>query len=209
MITIDLEQGSSDWFEYRKGIPSASRFKDVMAKGPTGNTRRKYLYEKVAEVLTGKMPESYQNEHMLRGIEQEPDARALYEFTQDVTVVQTGLGMLDDKSACASPDGLINNDGGLEIKSVIPTVHIETIIKGKMPPQHMAQVQGNLWIFDREWWDFVSYCPDILDNQLFIARVYRDEDYIKNLESEVTRFNDDVFDIVNKVKQSGLTNSNP
>lgn len=199
MIIIDTEQGGEEWFKYRLGIPSASKFKDVLAKGQ-GTTRRKYLLAKAAEVLTGEMPESYTNEHMERGILQEPDARALYEFSQDVSVAQVGLGMLDDKSACASPDGLVGEDGGIEIKSTIPTVHIDTILSGKMPTSHMAQVQGNLWIFEREWWDFISYSPTVIDRPIVIYRINRDEDYIANLAAEINRFNDDVASIVDQIK---------
>lgn len=199
MVIIDCNQQDEDWFKHRLGIPSASKFKDVLAKG-AGTTRKKYLYQKVAEVLTGEMPETYQNDHMLRGIEQEPAARALYEFRNDVEVCEVGLALLDDKSACASPDGLVSSVGGIEIKSVLATVHIETILSGKMPPSHMAQVQGCMWIFEREWWDFVSYSPTIIDNPMFVHRVNRDDEYIANLEKEVKRFNTDVLETVNKIK---------
>jgi hypothetical protein len=163
-------------------------------------TRRKYLIAKAAELITGQVPESYTNEHMERGILREPDARALYEFAEDVDVRQVGLGMLDDKSACASPDGLVGEDGGIEIKSVIPTVHIETILAGKMSTAHMPQVQGNMWIFERTWWDFISYCPEVACNPLVVYRVMRDDEYIDNLRNEVARFNEDLSHIASKMQ---------
>lgn len=199
MIVIDTEQGGEEWKKYKIGVPSASKFGAVLAKGQ-GATRKKYLIDKVAERLTGKFPEQYVSDDMLRGVELEPDARDAYAFTQGVEVIQAGLALLDDKSACASPDGLVGVNGGLEIKSVKANTHIETILSGKMPPKHKPQVQGNLWIWEREWWDFMSYCPDIADRPIFIQRVYRDEDYIKNLMSEINRFNDDVNEVVNKIK---------
>ena len=202
MILIDdIEQCSEEWFQHRLGIPSASRFKDVLSKG-SGSTRKKYLYAKAAEILTGETPESYTNEHMARGIEQEPAARALYELTSDIEVKEVGLAMLDDKSACASPDGVVGDHGGLEIKSVIPTVHIETILSGKMPPAHMAQVQGCMWILERDWWDFVSYSPLVIDQPIFIRRIIRDEQYINKLKLEIDLFNQELAEIVEKIKNA-------
>lgn len=200
MIIIDVEQGGEEWKKLRTGIPSASRFKDVMAKGQ-GATRRKYLIEKASEILTGEMPEQYVNDHMKRGIEQEPQARAMYEAFEDVGVETTGLALTDDRTACASPDGLVGENGLIEIKSVIPTVHIETILSGKMPTGHNAQVQGNLWIWEREWCDFISFSPTVIDNPVQVYRVYRDEEYIGKLSDEVERFNFDVNKIVEKIRQ--------
>lgn len=199
MIIIDVEQGTEKWFDEKMGKPSASRFKDMKAGG-NGATRKKYVYQKATEILTGKMPEQYSNAHMERGVEQEPEARALYEMTRDVDVVEVGLALLDDKSACASPDGLVGDKGGTEIKSVIPTVHLETFLSGKMPPAHMAQVQGNLWVFEREWWDFISYSPDMTDKPILVYRIGRDEEYIDMLKSEVERFNKDVKEVVEKFR---------
>ena len=88
-----------------------------------------------------------------------------------------------------SPDGLIAEDGGLEIKSVLPTVQLETILSGGYPAEHKAQIQGSLWITGRQYWEFVSYSPDMPGKHLmYVFRVERDEAYIKNLESEVRIF---------------------
>lgn len=181
-------QGSEEWFQARLGCATASCFSDVMAKGQ-GITRLKYMRQIVAERLTGNPLESYFNRDMERGKEQEPFARLEYEAKTGNLVQEVGFIRHETLMAGASADGLIDIDGGLEIKSVKPTVQIETIERGGYPYEHAPQVQGNLWITGREWWDFVSYSPDMPQNlRLYIFRVERNEEYIRNLEAEVIRF---------------------
>lgn len=173
----------------RCGNATSSEFSSVLAKGQ-GKTRAAYLRRVVAEMLTGKPAETYRNAHMDRGNEQEPYGRMAY-------VARTG-NLVDDVefikhptlAAGCSPDGLIDADGGLELKSVIPAVQVETILAGGYPSEHRAQVQGNLWISKRAWWDFGSFCPDMPtpELRLYVFRVERDEGYIANLEAEVTAF---------------------
>lgn len=182
-------QGSPEWLAARCGNATASEFASILAKGQ-GKMRVSYLRRIVAERLTGKPVETYSNAHMERGILQEADARAEYEAETGNLVQQVGFIKHPELAAGCSPDGLIDADGGGEIKSVIPTVQVETILAGGYPSEHKAQVQGNLWITGRKWWDFVSYCPDMLKPSLriYIFRVQRDEEYIANLEAEVRRF---------------------
>lgn len=181
-------QGSDEWLEARLGRVTASCFADVMAKGQ-GVTRIKYMRRIVAERLTGKPFESYFNRDMERGTEQEPYARMEYESATGNLVQEVGFIQHPTLLTGSSPDGLIDDDGGLEIKSVKPTVQIETIERGSYPYEHAAQVQGNLWITGRKWWDFVSYSPDMPEPlRLYIHRVERNEEYIQNLEAEVIRF---------------------
>jgi hypothetical protein len=182
-------QGSPEWLAARCGCATASEFSSVLAKGQ-GKTRAAYLRRVVAEMLTGKPSETYRNAHMDRGQEQEPFARMAYEAATGALIEEVGFIRHDTEPIGCSPDGLIDSDGGAEIKSVIPTVQIDTILAGSYPTEHKAQIQGNLWITKRTWWDFVSYCPDMpTDNlRLYVFRVERDEDYIKRLEAEVTAF---------------------
>lgn len=191
-------QGSDEWLEARLGCVTASCFADVMAKGE-GAVRKKYMRRLVAERLTGKPVETFSNPHLERGTEQEGYARMEYESATGNLVEEVGFIRHSELMAGGSPDGLIDLDGGIEIKSVIPTVQIETIERGgafngrvprtAYPPSHKAQIQGNLWITGRKWWDFVSYSPDMPEPlRLFICRVDRDEEYIKNLEAEVIKF---------------------
>lgn len=164
------EQGSEAWLHERLGHVTASCFSDVMAKGQ-GITRIKYMRRIVGERLTGKLMESYFNRDMQRGHEQEPYARMAYEAMTGNIVQETGFIKHPFLMAGCSPDGLIDDIGGVEIKSVLPTVQIETIERGGYPFEHAAQIQGSLWVTGREWWDFVSYSPDMPESLgLYIPR---------------------------------------
>ena len=182
------EQGSDEWFLERLGHVTASCFADVMANGQ-GITRIKYMRRLVAERLTGKPMESYYNRHMERGNEQEPYARMAYEALTGNIVQETGFIKHQQIMAGCSPDGLIDDDGGVEIKSVLPTVQIETIERGTYPHDHAAQIQGSLWVTGRKWWDFVSYSPDLPEClRVYIYRVEPQIGYIANLKNEVIKF---------------------
>ena len=192
-------QQTSEWLEARLGCCTASNFSDVLAKGE-GKMRKAYLRRVIAERLTGKPLDSWSNSHTDRGNEQEPMARLSYEAKSGYLVKEVGFIKHPVLMAGASPDGLIDHDGGIEIKSVIPTVQIETIEKGGYPTCHKAQIQGSLWITGREWWDFVSYSADLKEHlQLYIFRVERDEEFILILESEVIKFLKEVDDSYNKL----------
>lgn len=181
-------QGSPEWFLERCGCATASNFSDVLAKGQ-GKTRAAYLRRVVTERLTGKPVDTYRNGHMDRGQEQEPYGRLAYEHLTGEPVVQVGFLKHPTMMTGCSPDGLIGSDGGAEIKSVIPTVQLETVLGGEFPTEHRAQIQGNLWITGRQWWDFVSFSPDMPEHlRLYVFRVQRDDSYISNLELEVRRF---------------------
>lgn len=184
---IDCEQGSDTWFTARLGIPTASRFADLMAKGE-GKMRGRYLHELAAETLRGSPePDSYSNAHMERGKAQEDEARQLYAFMTDREPHQ--VGFLRNGRAGASPDSLIGDAGGLEIKTALGHIQIERLKAGKLPPEHRAQVQGNLWVSERQWWSFMSYSPGLPP---LIVRVERDDAYIAELAKAVVAFNDEL-----------------
>lgn len=182
-------QGSEEWLQARCGHVTASEFAAVLAKGQ-GKTRAAYMRRVVAEMLTGKPSETYKNAHMDRGQEQEPYARMAYEAQTGNMVEEVGFIKHPTLPVGCSPDGLVEKAGGTEIKSVIPTVQLETILTGSYPTEHRAQVQGSIWLAERDWWDFASFCPDMptAKLRLYIFRVQRDGDYIAKLEAEVTQF---------------------
>lgn len=181
-------QGSPEWYAERCGRATASEFSSILAKGQ-GIMRTKYLRRVVCERLTGKSVETYKNASMERGQEQEPYARISYEALTGNVVEEVGFIPHATLMAGCSPDGVIDIDGGCEIKSVIPTVQLDTILAGGYPSEHKAQIQGSLWLTGRMWWSFCSYSPDMPEHlRTYIFRVVRDEPYIANLAIEVKAF---------------------
>jgi len=199
MQIIEVEQGTPEWFAARAGIPTASEFSTVMAKGRDGGasvTRRKYMLQLAGEILTGEAtPDGYTNPHMERGKVMEAEARDLYAFMRDAEPVRVGFVRNGQKGA--SPDSLIGDNGGLEIKTALPHIQIERLLKGDLPAEHKAQVQGSMWVAEREWWDFVSYWPKLPP---LIVRVYRDEEYIAGLAKAVDAFNEELEATVQAIR---------
>ena len=187
-------QGESSWFDCRKGVATASKFKDVLAKGQ-GLTRAKYMRVLAGEIITGTPHDSYSNAAMERGKEQEPEARRLYEMLHDVECVQVGFIRRGDIGC--SPDGLIGEDGGFEVKSKAADIQIEILEADAMPSEHVAQVQGSILVTQRQWWDFMCYCPGLPP---FIKRVYPDPDYQARLIVELRQFNTELQSLVARIR---------
>lgn len=198
MEIFNLEQGTEEWFRCRMGVPTASNFATVMAKGE-GKTRSKYMRQLAGEIITGEPQESFSNAHMERGKAMEDTARQTYAFINGVDLQQVGFIRNGNKGA--SPDSLIGTSGGLEIKTALPDIQIDRLERDRLPPEHKAQVQGNLWLSERDWWDFVSYWPKL---PMLTVRVYRDEDFIKEMSSEIDRFNDELAAMVDRINSYGL-----
>lgn len=193
---VDVEQGTPEWHQARLGIPTASMFKTVMASGKQGGeslTRRKYMLELAGERLTKTPRESYSNDHMERGKEQEPAALAQYEFDTDQTVQRVGFIRLG-RTGC-SPDGLVGKDGMVEFKSVLPHILIDIHLRGRVPPEHLPQCYGNMWIADRQWIDFVAYCPGLPSYRQRMPRGGT-ETYINEIAGAVGVFNRELDDVV-------------
>ncbi|WP_246801065.1 lambda exonuclease family protein [Bradyrhizobium genosp. L] len=195
------EQNTADWQRARMGIATSSSFDAVLTPGKTKTeqkTRRTYLLKLAGEVLTGQPMEMVTTRDMERGHLLEPEARDLY-------MLQTGemperVGFLRRDRVGCSPDSLIGDNGGLEIKTKAPHLLIDVILKDEFPEEHKAQVQGALWITGRDWWDIAVYWPGI---PLFVKRTFRDEAYIKTLAAEVDRFNADLDEVVALMRQRG------
>lgn len=197
-VFADLEQGSPEWFAARAGIPTASKFATVMAKGE-GKTRSEYMRKLAGEILTGEPSEQFSNVHTDRGNEMEDEARETYAFINEAEIQRVGFIRNGDKGA--SPDSLVGATGGLEIKTALPHIQIDRLERDRLPPEHKAQVYGNIWLAEREWWDFVSYWPRL---PVLTVRVYRDENYIKTLADEIDRFNDELAALVERVRNYGI-----
>lgn len=161
MIIIDHPQGSEEWLASRSGIATASCFADVMAVIKSGEaaSRRNYRAKLVVERLTGKPVKGFVTKAMEQGTEREPLARVAYEAETGNSVSEVGLCRHDTLECGASPDGLIGDKGGLEIKCPELATHLEYLRLKTVPAEYFWQVQGGLWITGREWWDFVSSIP--------------------------------------------------
>ncbi len=197
---IDCEQGSPEWLAHRAKLVTASEFGTVMAKGKGGaesKTRRTYMLKLIGEILTGQPSESYTNKHMERGKEMEAEARDFYALMTDTNPVQVGL--LKRGRVAYSPDSLINPKGLHEIKTKLPHLHLEALLAKELPAEHKPQCQGGLAVSDREWLDFQSYWPGLPP---FIVRVYRDEEYIKQIKSAVDQFLSEMDELMHKITNS-------
>lgn len=196
-----FDQGSDEWFAARAGIPTASEFSTVLAVGKQGGKsigRVAYLNKLAGEILTGEPMETYSNPDMERGKLIEDEARDAYAFQTGEAIQR--VGFVRNGNTGASPDSLIGDKGGLEIKSAAPHIQIARLLSEDLPPEHKAQVHGSLWVCEREWWDFVSYCPKL---PLFVKRVVRDEAYIAKLAQEVELFNIELQQTVEYIRRYG------
>jgi putative phage-type endonuclease len=187
-----IVQGTDEWFEARIGKVTASRVADIIAQTKSGysTSRDNYMAQLVCERLTGQKGESFTNAAMQWGTETEPLARAAYEAYKDLLV--DAVGFIPHPRilmAGASPDGLVGDNGLLEIKCPNTATHIDTLLSQTVPNKYNTQMQFQMACTDREWCDFVSFdnrLPSEL--QLFVKRVSRDNMYIRLMEDEIVKF---------------------
>lgn len=196
MRIIRCEQNTPEWRAARCGIATASEFAAILSKGRSGDEatgRRNYRARLAVERLTGRPVENgFTSAATRQGHEREPVARLAYEFRGDI-VSDVGFCQHDELLCGSSPDGLVGDSGGVELKCPELSAHIAYWRRADEPPEYRAQIQGNLWITGREWWDFVSFNPDFPEPlQLLVRRVYRDDAYIAQLDLAVRLFLDEV-----------------
>lgn len=191
-----MDQRSPEWFAARLGKATASNFADVLAKLKSGGEaagRRNYRARLVVERLTGKPLDSFSSPAMQQGVDREPLARLAYEAETGNVVEEVGFIEHPKLQAGASPDGLVDAAGCLEIKCPTLATHLDYLKLDGEPPEYTAQIQGQLWICGRDWCDFVSFNPDFPEHlQLIVRRIQRDEAYIAKLAGEVAQFLDEV-----------------
>lgn len=201
-----IEQRSEDWFAARLGKVTASKVKDVMAKGRGGApsaTRQNYMMQLLCERLTGKREEGFTSAAMQRGTELEPLARAAYEIRTGNIVDETGCfshSKID--GFMASPDGLVGSVGLIECKCPNTATHVATIQSGKHDPQYEWQMLAQMACADRDWVDFVSF-DDRLPEELQYAcfRFHRDEKRIREMEAEVKLFLEELADLEREMRE--------
>lgn len=214
-----IEQRSDEWFAERVGKITASRMHDVMVERERGEFKsgprkgqakpqpkalQDYAHQLAAERLTGRPRKQIKAAALQWGQEVEPAALAAYQ-AETGEIVQPS-GFVQHPVHCfvgASPDFLVGNDGGGEIKSPESSeVHLETLLNG-LPAEHIEQIQAGLWVTGRQWWDFVSYHPDFPEAlRTYIQRVERDEEFIDRMESACLQLEADVQAILSKLKKA-------
>jgi putative phage-type endonuclease len=188
---IDVVQGSPEWFEIRRGKVTASAIHKVMARTKSGPSadRTNYMMQLVVERLTGKVAESYVSAAMQEGKDREPLARAAYEFQHDVTVELVGFvpHPMIEQAGC-SPDGLVGDQGLIEIKCPQQAAHFDTLING-IPSRYEDQMQMQMACTGRSWVDYCSYNPDFPQaSKLYVMRYFREESRIRAIEKEIAAF---------------------
>ena len=198
MIIVDCQQGTPQWDACRLGIPTASNFGKILtATGKVSESREKYMIQLACEAVAGRKEESFQSYRMKQASLMEAESRRVYAMKhEDLDVYQVGFVYKDEnRMVGASPDALCDPGGGFETKDAEFTIQYERLKKGTMVTNHTPQVQGGMYVCDREWWDFQSYCSGL---PVLCIRNYRDEGYISRLAEELERF---CYQLASKIKE--------
>ena len=193
MIVHPCQQGTVEWTEARLGIPTASEFSRIVtATGKLSKQRDGYLAELLAEWCLGEPVTNFMgNEWTERGQVLEPEARKYYAFQRDLDAETVGFIYLDEaRMVGCSPDGLVGEDGLLELKCPMAPTHLLWLCRGVLPPAHNAQVQGELWVTGRAWCDFMSYFPGLPP---LLVRVEPDSKYQAALDDLMPKFVQEVL----------------
>ncbi len=209
MVVFDVQQGSAEWFECRRGIPTASVMSTVMASGKDGGasvTRTKLLHKLAGEIITEEVaPDGYRSAAMEKGKALEDEARESYSRRKKVQVQRIGFvrNFSGLKSCGASPDAWVGFDGGLEIKIATEAHVLIPILQrpASMPSEHKAQVMANMWVCEKDWWDLSIFFHRTMP--AVDIRIYRDEAYIREMSNEVQRFNHDLKRLVEQLRAMG------
>lgn len=197
MRIIECEQRSDEWWNAKLGIPTASCFhRIVTTKGDRSKQRDGYLYSLVAERLVGKQDESYMSPAMEEGILREEESRWVYAMTYEVVVDEVGFCLADNGRWGCSPDGLVGDDGLIELKNPKAKTAVEYLVGGNLPSTYYQQVMGGLFVTGRDWADFISYCEGL---PLLVVRVKPDKEFFEKLEEELTLFCDDLDRVYNEL----------
>lgn len=199
-----MEQRTDEWFAARLGRVTASRVADVFAKTKSGYSasRRNYMTELICERLTGKKSDGYTNAAMTRGTELEPVARSVFEVHTGLTVDDVGFIIHPEiEMAGASPDGLIGDNGLIEIKCPNAATHLDALLNKDYNSKYFYQMQWQMACTGRDWCKFVSYSPDFpAGMDLAIIDVPRDQSCIDEMQAEVVQFLNDIDEAINKLK---------
>jgi putative phage-type endonuclease len=207
MTDAAIIQRSPEWFAARCGSLGASQLADALAKTKSGwgASRANLRAKLVVERLTGQQEESFTSAAMQWGVDKEDEARVAYSFLTGRNVVEVGLYKHPTIIGThASPDGLVDDDGCIEIKCPNSSTHIEVLKTNQVAHKYLLQMQWQMACADRQWCDFVSYDPRMPDHlMLYVQRVERDNDMLATLESEVRAFLAEVDEDVKALSKIG------
>lgn len=188
----NLEQGSEEWLAARCGLLTASQIGKLITptlKVANNETSRGLTETLVAERITDHVEYVHPSFDMQRGTMDEPYARDLYsEHHAPVTQVGFAVREIDGHKIGASPDGLVGAFGGIEIKSRAPKMQLHTILTDTVPTENIAQIQALMFVFDRDWWEYVSYAGGW---PLYTKRVYRDTEWQTVIRAALNKFEAD------------------
>lgn len=202
MIRVDCIQGTPDWLYARLGVVTASNAHRIITPKTLklSSQASGYAHELLAESALGHPIDNASSGFMERGNILEMKARQWYELQRDCEVEEVGFIMRDDRRAGCSPDGLVGANGGVEIKCPSAAVHIATLL-GEADEKHRCQVQMSMWVTEREYWDRVSYNPDLPSA---LIRFNRDEKFIAALSDAVDQFLEYLLESKLKLQKLGL-----
>lgn len=190
-ILTEFQQWSVSWFNAKLGIPTASEFAEFMTTEfqlRTGKQIETYLYEKLAERITKKpLPNAFSSWSVERGQILEEEARPFFEMQTGMDTRAVGFVIGEDGRCGCSPDALVGDNAGLEIKCPFPQTHLKYLDYGQVPPEYHAQVQGSLFVTGRERWHFMSYHRKLPP---LIVTVERDEDTMAKIGACLAKFNE-------------------
>lgn len=201
MIIHDCAQGENEWLQHRVGKVTASEFKNILTphfKAKEGGAVNTYMYAKLAEAYRGKALPGFSSHATEQGQELEDEARNWYSLESDDDVHNVGFIEHDDRRCGCSPDALIGEDGGLELKCPEPTNHVRYLIEGVLPEDYRTQVHGSLYVTGRKWWKFVSYRRSFPP---FVLTVRRDEAICAKIQEALTGFYKAYDDAMAKLKE--------
>ena len=187
MIISENPQGTPEWMADRCAVPSASMFASIFTtQGKASAQAQGYMNQLLAEYLLGRKEDTYTNPNMEEGVAREEESRQAYAFVNGVEPVEVGFCFKDaDRLVGASPDSLVGDDGGLELKNPLAKTHTGYLRGQKLPTTYYQQVHGQLFVTGRDWFDFVSYFPAL---PMFQIRVYRDEKIMKMVGEHLDKF---------------------
>ncbi len=206
MPMSDIDQKSDEWFALRCGRFTGTLFQDVLVKDKQSKAYKNLIWSIATERIQGYQPQGVNSYSLRWGTENEPRAREAYQirtgaFVEEIAFIPHPIFSF----VGVSPDGLVDKNGGIEIKCPkSPEIHLQRFFDG-VPSEYVPQIQGAMWVTGRAWWDFVSYDPDTAEHlKLLVIRVKRDEDFIKNLEKEVLIAESKVRELVDKFKPENV-----